>query len=243
MTHRAFSRNAASSRAIPVERLIADVERDPARPIHWGKNQPGMQAHEELTGDDRRQAQVAWEEACNVAIRMARMMHMAGAHKQIVNRVIEPFSHITVLITTGEPGLENFFALRDHPDAQPEIQHLAKMMKAELILSTPKIMSLGGWHIPYVTEEEKSTLSTHDQLRLSVARCASVSYKTVDGKPMTLERATEICDKLTKSKPFHASPFEHVAIAEAGTSGKPLRNFPYWVQVRQVIEEEFDTST
>jgi hypothetical protein len=170
MTHRVFSRNASSSRAIPVDRLIKDVMEDPAMPIYWGKNQKGMQAEQECDtpvqyGIIPRSNHIgAWNEAAYItneeawlkardnAVGMARAFTQAGYHKQIVNRLLEPFCHINVVVTATE--WSNFFALRDHEGAQPEIRELAQWMKEAMKRSTPHRLEPGDWHVPYLTEEE-----------------------------------------------------------------------------------------
>jgi thymidylate synthase ThyX len=124
MTHRQFSRNASSSRAIPIDRLIQDVIDDPAMPIYWGANKPGMQA-----GDELESGHAEWILARDTAIHHAQRMARMGYHKQIVNRILEPFAHINVLCTATADAYAHFFALRDHPDAQPEIAALARAMR------------------------------------------------------------------------------------------------------------------
>jgi thymidylate synthase ThyX len=232
MAHRAFSRNASSSRAIPIERLIQDVIDDPAMPIHWGANKPGMQAGEELESGE-----TEWILASESAIHHARRMARMGYHKQIVNRLLEPFAHINVLITATEGAYEHFFSLRDHPDAQPEIAALARAMRGAMCGSTPDYMSEGEWHLPYCYAED--AIDCEGDLitlrKISAARCASVSYKTVDGKPMTIDKALKIYDKLAGSDPIHASPFEHIA-RPCPECGPGCRNFDRWWQWRADLE-------
>ena len=237
MTHRVFSRNSASSRAIPVKKLIDDVVRDPAMPIFWGKNQPGMQAGEEhnepvwivsqdfdpenycAPNDHKMTREAAWLVARDYAVSMATRFADAGYHKQIVNRLLEPFAHITVLISATE--WSNFLELRDHPDAEPHIQMLAREIR-KCLERTDDIQDLepGEWHMPFVgdVDDPSETLTTLDFIKLSVARCASTSYRTTDGFDMTLERAAAIYDKLITSKPMHCSPAEHQAVADQRTA-------------------------
>lgn len=240
MTHRQFSRNASSSRAIPVSKLIKDVLDDPFVPLHWGKNQKGMQATEECTALITRKDRPfgenftnreAWLDAMLQAVQWAQAFDEAGYHKQIVNRLLEPFSHITVVVTATE--WSNFFALRDHPDAEPHIRRLAQVMKIAMEASEPKILQPGEWHLPFADSDEDSAKAWSyangdtggagpldvevwlDALvKLSVARCASTSYKTVDGFDMMVERAVDLHDKLVASTPLHASPCEHQAYAD-----------------------------
>lgn len=230
MTHRAFSRNAASSRAIPLKKQIAAVIEDPAVPLWWGKEQKGMQAHEELTGMDRENAKDVWYGALHLAVESALRLADLGAHKQIVNRIIEPFTHITVLISATE--WDNFLELRDHPAAEPHMQMLARAIRHELETTPVQTLQPGEWHLPFVTAErwtdgaqffvtsdDEADLSHDDAIRLSVGRCASTSYKTVDGFDMTLERATALHDRFVNERPQHASPLEHVAKADVWYDG------------------------
>lgn len=263
MTHRVFSRNASSSRAIPVEKMIKQVRDNPAMPIHWGKNQPGMQAHEEheaLVSGLRDKygnpfyamtAKEAWSEAAERAADIAQAMSDAGYHKQVVNRILEPFQWIHVIVTATE--WENFFILRDHPDAQPEIRALAKVMKAAMESSTPKLLQVGEWHLPYITEDELNDADLGGKYELlrkvSAARCARVSYLTHDGKKPELEKDLALYDRLITAKPMHASPIEHQAtpnkeiVRIAGGSSwlyDPWLhgNFKGWVQFRKLVEKE-----
>lgn len=237
MTHRVFSRNASSSRAIPVGRLIRDVERDPAYPIYWGKNQSGMQADTELSGRDRTDAIQAWTDAKKNAIRTARIMAEIDAHKQVVNRVLEPFSHINVVVTSTE--WKNFFDLRMHRDAQPEIRQLAVQMNDAIRNSNPNELEYGQWHLPFVTDEEIEAhgglTDPHGKLRIiSSARCARTSYKTHDGRVSSFDEDLSLGRRLTNSEPFHASPFEHQATPFNYSS----RNFVGWRQYRYFLEHK-----
>jgi thymidylate synthase ThyX len=241
MTHRVFSRNASSSRAIPVSRLIQDVLDDPAIPIHWGKNQPGMQAREEhdalvVFRNDAVSPERAWLRARDVTIGAAEQFTKAGYHKQIVNRLLEPFAHINVVVTATEWA--NFFELRDHEDAQPEIAVLARQMKASMDASTPQQLSPGQWHLPYVPDHERHELfdryrSNQGGCQVSAARCARVSYRTHDGAEPNRVKDQELYAKLAAGVPKHLSPTEHQATPD---TLKFHANFYGWRQFRKGIE-------
>jgi len=237
MTHRVFSRNAASSRAIPVAKLIADVEADPFVPLVWTKNEPGMQGREVLDADAESDARFRWSEAIDDALRNARFLAETGAHKQIVNRLLEPFAHITVVVSST--SWSNFLALRDHPDAEPHIQMLAREVRKALDDAQMQVLAPGEWHLPFVDQLEMLAHNLDNKRMLSVARCASTSYKTVDGFDMSLGRAQEIYEKLRDADPIHASPFEHVAQADIWDDEwfNPLehRNFTGFRQLRAMI--------
>ena len=263
MTHRVFTRNASSSRAIPVERQIEMIMEDTAMPIHWGKNQPGMQANEESDKkiilqvldsagvyDIELSPQEAWLKARDEAVRIAKAFHAAGYHKQIVNRILEPFSHITVLVTADSWG--NFFALRDHPDAQPEIRELARQMKLAIDSWVPQVLdSPDEWHLPYIDEQDvkdaqdkiRSTsitraMPTRSEVAkilcaVSAARCARVSYLTHDKKRPTLEEDMNLFYRLAHANPPHMSPCEH----QAHPCREPSEgNFRRWSQFRHTIQ-------
>jgi len=209
MTHRLFSRNAASSRAIPVTKMIEAVRLAPASPIHWGKNQPGMQAKEELDDWNKGLVEGYWEGASHHAARLAEDMNSAGAHKQIVNRILEPFQWMKTVVTATE--FDNFFWLRNHHDAQPEIKRLAEVMWDALQSSEPVELSAGDWHTPYFGDgywQEGCGTPLEDALAISSSCCAQVSYRKLDD---SLEKAKDIFAKLIESKPCHASPTEHQA--------------------------------
>lgn len=242
MTHRQFSRNASSSRAIPVARLIEDIDTDAVYPSFWGKNRPGMQAKEELTGPALQYANLEWEQALQSAITIARALAKIGAHKQIVNRILEPFAHINVVVTATE--WENFFGLRIHDDAQPEILALAVAMKEAMEGARVQELVYGEWHLPFVSPEEIAEYSglsdpTGILRTVSAARCARTSYRTHDGRVSTVEEDKALGERLTASRPFHASPFEGVATPyDSNThSAEDQRNFRGWVQNRALMEK------
>lgn len=258
MTHRVFSRNASSSRAIPVQRMIEDLRRDPAMPVYWGSNRPGMQAGDEVEEPMLQNCKNMWLAAMEEAIDSAQILMTYGLHKQIANRILEPWAHINVVVTATE--WDNFFQLRCHADAQPEMRALAYEMFNAMAGSHPNHLKPGEWHLPYVTAQEWSdqyygpsqTPGWETLKRVSVARCARVSYLTHDGRRTSIEEDLQLYERLVGSVPIHASPTEHQATPMGdlnnGTSGydKPCYrgehlggNFVGWVQNRKLIEQEF----
>lgn len=233
MTHRVFSRNASSSRAIPVKTMLKQVWSDPCMPVHWGQNQPGMQAKGELSGWKRKAAESAWRFGAKLACGVAWTMGKIGVHKQLANRVLEPWQWIHVIVTATE--WDNFFLLRDHPDAQPEIQVLASMIKFWMDNSTPQELAEGDWHLPYISSEEIGMFSLEDCIKMSVARCARVSYLTHDGRKPDPVKDVDLHDKLVVSEPIHASPAEHQA--KATDIDRFHKNFRDWVQYRTFVEK------
>lgn len=237
-THRAFSRSFSSSRAIPIERLIQDVLDDPAMPVYWGKNKPGMQATEELEGLELTVAQGTWLSLLDEVVEAVRRVHRAGLHKQTANRLLEPFAHANGIVTSTE--WDNFFHLRDHPDAQPEIRALAVAMKEAMADSRPEFIDYYQWHLPYVRTEEKETYGSKLCLQISTARCARVSYNKHDGTAPDVEEDLHLYERLVGSEPLHASPAEHQAQPYhlGPYRGQNTANFVGWVQYRKIVEKE-----
>jgi hypothetical protein len=236
MTHRVFSRNAASSRAIPFKRMLQAVIDDPYVPLVWTRNEPGMQGHTELEGRELLDAKNFYEDALQSAIFHARKVAGTNAHKQIVNRLLGPFAHITTLITSTDWA--NWEALRLHVAAEPHIQLLARKIKVAMDGSQPRNLLPGEWHLPYVGTEDKRHIS--EQLVVSVARCASVSYRTVDDKEIDTPTASRIYEKLLKSQPIHASPAEHQARVCVPTDPLGLNGNlgAGWIQYRKTLVGE-----
>jgi hypothetical protein len=261
MTHRVFSRNASSSRAIPVAKMIAAVRSEPAMPIHWGANQPGMQANGEIEPlANREYAKALWSRAANQAADISEQMQRMGLHKQVANRILEPFQHIHVVVTATE--WDNFYALRDHPAADPNICALAQAMKAAHEASTPVMLLPDEWHLPYVDvadgvvrREIQTYLSGESGLeawtetdfcevarKVSAARCCRVSYLKHDGERASIQDEVDLCDKLAGSVPIHASPFEHQATPAdfEGMDRDLWGNFFGWIQSRKLIENYYN---
>lgn len=245
MTHRLFSRNAASSRAIPVDRVIDQVETSPAMPIHWGKNQSGMQAKGEVSPIDKNLAMFQWGVASKQSSMVAKELSRIGLHKQVVNRILEPYQMMKVVCTATEYA--NFFHLRNHEDAQPEIRELARLMQEEMERYTPTLLGRGEAHTPYYENGYWTGISKdclQDALSISASCCAQVSYRKLD---QSIEKARMIFDRLIGdgTKPVHASPFEHQAfpiyghpeaITHRDNKGNAWSgNFKGWAQYRQLI--------
>lgn len=231
-THRVFSRNSASSRAIPVERRIKQVKENPFVPEAFGKNRPGMQATEELDERDGSKARDTWLRARDAAVEQADRLLDFGVHKQHANRLLEPFAWHTVVVSSTY--WENFFALRDHPAAQPEMQITARAMRRVYEASVPTILSRGQWHLPYVTERDYDEYGPTDLLpKISVVRCAAVSYERQDVE-RSVDQVTKRYEEMRRMG--HWSPFEHQA---KYSYGDERSNFaPPWYQHRKMFENE-----
>jgi len=234
MADQDMSRNAGSSRAVPVMKMIDQVRTNPAMPIHWGKNQSGMQAKEELTGTELKNAKKAWLDAAHAAADLAEYMYKQGAHKQIVNRILEPFQHMHTILTATE--FDNFFELRIHEDAQPEIYALALTMKQAMDNSNPEKLEVGEWHLPYISEKELGSNNTDLLIKISAARCCRVSYLKHDGTQPSIEEDLKLFERLVGSAPLHASPLEHQATPKNNHNSVPISNLNGWIQYRKIYE-------
>jgi thymidylate synthase ThyX len=267
-THRVFSRNSASSRAIPIAKQLRRVLEDPYVPIEFGANQPGMQAGAALIGAKRETAEQEWLRARDDAVRrVLGLVAEPGAfprdadlsedlgrveeairertqpaewlnvHKQVANRLLEPFMWHTVIVTATE--WENFWNLRCHPDAQPEIRLVAERMRAASEASDPVELGRGEWHLPLIRPEDREEVaSTRDLIKVSAGRCARVSYLTHAGK-RDLSADVELHDRLLTSG--HMSPLEHPArpLDEAELrEGEWNGNFRGWCSYRKEIAGE-----
>ena len=260
-THRVFSRNSASSRAIPVRKQLERVYVDPAFPISFPMEQPGMSGGEEFEGEALDCAMKAWQLAAETASEWAKILVELGVHKSVTNRLIEPFMWHTVIVTATD--WQNFFDLRINEQAQPEIQAVATAMKDALDKSYPNQLMPGDWHLPYVSGYDFDTImaivypDSYDNERqdyipdteanievakqCSAARCARVSYLTHDGDK-SIKKDLALAQRLLYPPlggPMHASPFEHVAVP-AIYSVPPKGNFTNFHQYRHLIDEQPD---
>jgi thymidylate synthase ThyX len=228
-THRVLSRNSASSRAIPTAKQVRRLVDDPALPVEFGTNQRGMQAGEALTGEAHDAALRVWLEARDHAVAAAEQLFELGVHKQVVNRILEPFMWHTVILSGTD--WDGFWQQRCSPLAQPEIRVAAEAMRAAFDASEPAPLAEGGWHTPYVRDDE-ADLDVELRKRISAARCARVSYLTHDGR-RDLAADEELYERLVTADPPHWSPLEHVATPAAD----PVPgNFHGWRQLRHSVE-------
>lgn len=232
-THRAFSRNSASSRAIPVHKIIEQVMNHPAIPLKFPREQPGMSGGEEVNLAYK--AAQRWVAASVWAAQSAQHLVALKVHKSVVNRLLEPFMYHTVVVTATD--WDNFFDQRINEGAQPEIKDLAEKMQAALRASVPQRVDYGGWHLPYIDEEDRRLLNVEDQKAISVARVAGVSYNRL-GKTRELQKDCALYFRLRDANPPHWSPFEHVATpVHKSEDNTNTANFKGWVQLRHILAE------
>ena len=258
ITHRAFSRNARSSRAVPVKNLLAEEIYTP----YFMKNQPGMQSFEKFSIEEQDEIQKEWNRFAKETQRFSKWLSYKGVHKQWANRPLEWFGYIDTLITATD--WDNYFALRIHKDAMPEIRELAKVMDKEIARviqektkGVYQVLYPTEWHLPYISVDDYISILENDNqhngealyiplLKLSVARCARVSYAPFDGNA-SLEKEFQRFELLRDANPIHASPFEHQAKMATWTEDPTgyggdddyIRSnlaFP-WIQYRKIIEQ------
>ena len=228
LRHRTQSFNVASSRAIPTSKFAALVRDSAVEPVWWGKNQPGMQAAEALTGESLRLARQLWLDAKASMLQVHAWMEQCHLHKQIANRILEPWMPVTVLVSAT--NWANFFSLRSHPDAQPEMCALSDAMLCAFCASEPVRRAVGEWHVPFGDRMDPAW-SPEDQRKVAVARCARLSYLTFDST-MDLTADIALHDRLADSR--HWSPFEHVA--RCSDKDAYFGNFRGWEQYRQMVD-------
>jgi hypothetical protein len=254
-THKDLSRNSASSRAIPIEKMIQRILDNPGMPVHWGKNQKGMQAEEELDEAGRAAAEAWWLESMQLAIGQARKGIALGLHKQVVNRITEAYQHMVSLISSTK--WNNLFWLRYDKDADPTFQALAHAAYDAIQASKPTELKAGQWHLPYIKAEDheeawRSVLLQPSTiyldvdrvqemlLKVSTGRCARTSYLTQEGVRDLIEDVSlheRLKGQADAGRPGHWSPFEHQGRAEATLvrSG----NFTGFTQYRKLFEHEY----
>jgi len=228
-THRAFSRNSASSRAIPTAKFIDRAMTNPVIPLEWGANQKGMSATELLPIEVATEAKAEWLAARDDAVRHATNLLKLNVHKQIANRLLEPFMWHTMVITATDWA--NFFAQR-LSGAQPELMKGARLTFNALAESAPRPLRSDEWHLPFIQSDEFE-LPLLDRQQISVARSARTSYLTHNGV-RDLADDYRLFNFLQSQG--HWSPFEHQArpLDRKEWSG----NFYGWQQFRKLFANE-----
>lgn len=257
-THRSISRNFQSSRALPVSKMIEQVRSNPAMPVHWGKNQAGMVAEQELVGDELIAVKQGWLSAAREAAKYAEALSELGGHKQTVNRLLEPFMWTKGIVTTTKDAFDAFFKLRCHKDAQPEIKLLAERMRDAINVSVPVKLKVGDYHLPYIEcykplgtgkqvfpvgNGTSEVYSLENAVKISTSCSAQVSYRRLD---TSLEKALKIYNMLnlpingefSEDAP-HFSSTEHQAkvvdVTDGYMSSGNFHSKVFW-QYRKALE-------
>lgn len=223
MTHRDRARNAASSRAVSVKK---GLENNKFRPKDIPSEQRGMQGGDQLSLDHKRAAGAIIEQMAQFATASCTALAQLGVHKSVVNRYLEPFSYIEVVCTATR--WDHFLGLRDHKDAEPHFQELARMIREALNNSVPVP---SDYHLPYVDPGEVDSIEKC--LKVSAARCAGISYRRPD---FTVEKELEVCQKLVDNK--HSSPLEHPATSYGVDKGFRSGPMVGWMTLRTILGQE-----
>lgn len=239
-THRALSKNLQSSRAVPLKSSIALVKENPAIPVHFGKNQPGMVSREEFTGTELESVMELWKVAMDHTLSVATVLDYYKPHKQWASRILEPFT-ITKAVVSGT-NWDNMLWLRDDEEAQPEFQELASLVNRLLDTHTPTQLLDGEWHLPYIDyvfvdsfngrtqvflDSDSKELSLEEAKKISASCCAQISYRRLND---TKEKALEIYGKLFSGRKPHMSPTEHQATpVPANVSPWNIMSWPHGV--------------
>ena len=219
---------------MPTAKLIDMVRNEPVVPVHWGQNQAGMVAKTQIDDTLAAFAETNWIEAALFAANTAQLLADIGVHKQVVNRVLEPFMWSETIITATE--WDNFFNLRLADDAQPEIQALAKAIRKAMDESVP-VQRM--FHLPYLREDEldDNSFPTYSQkAKISAARCARVSYLNHNKQTPSAKEDLKLADRLIEAG--HMSPFDHQAMFNGEESYRnENRNFRSWKPYRSILED------
>lgn len=218
LTHRMFSRNAMSLRAISTSRVRDFNLVYPT----WTLERKGMQGDEAGT-DVALVANQLLEEMYEANLYYAKALTELGIHHQNVNEYLRPFINIHVILSATD--LDNFFNLRCSKETKPDTRILAEKMKAALEESQPTYRYK---HIPLAETFDNDDLTEYDINLISAARLARYSYmKWTDD----IEKDKVLGKRLMMDK--HASPFEHIAYASE--EQKYFANFFCWVQWRKIL--------
>lgn len=229
--HRVFANSAASSRAIPFSETRRILETEPFVPLHWGAKQSGMQADHQIPEADREDARAYWLDALADALHHAEQLDQLGVHKQVVNRLLEPWMWSRVVITATD--WQNFFRQRCHPKAEPHFQLAATAIRDAMAASSP---AGSETHLPFVSPDEQATYSIITCAKLSAARCGRVSYYGMSDEVQTVERSLARFDRFMEGDPPDLVPCEHPCFA-ASVKGRyrHLRDWrPYRISVERL---------
>ena len=248
LRHRAASHSVKSSRAIPTKKYRKEAKTNPYIPVKFGTNQKGMQAGKQTTATVSFGKKI-WKMSAGFACLAHSMMEKANIHKEVANRILEPYVWVEETLTIEHDALLEIAALRIHPDAQEDIRKVVEEMMYEVENSTPLILDENQWHVPYVIRQVNGNITYKDNdgknltldeaIICSAARCARSSYANHDNSTTTYQNDQGLANKLIGSTPMHLSPFEHQARPFLNTEEKYeySSNFRHFFQQRKAIEK------
>lgn len=240
LTHRLFSRNCSSTRAVPTTKLRKQVLDSPAIPSILTQYQKGMAANEVLSSDAYQLALKEYEDVLAASIQAHSNLESLGVSKQDSNILLLPFIHFQGVVTSTE--WNNFFNLRCNKNSRPDMRLLAESMYRNYNEASPELVKKGEYHLPFLTEDEL-TLPLEDKLSISSARCARVSYYLNIGEENQVKSNLEKDLERTKSliENGHWSPLEHPATPlPVSSKGKNymVGNFVGWMPYRKEFLDE-----
>lgn len=231
-THRMLSRNAASSRAMPIAKVIERVKADPYIPT-FRENQRGMVG--KILEDQERaeQAVAIYKTALDRALEQAEQLGALQIHKEAVNRLLEPFMTVPVIISGTE--WQNFFDLRTSPSATPDFQAVALLLEKLYRTNRPQILCHGELHTIY-SDYIPEHLSLIDRLKVMSARSARISYKNHGSNVMDVDKDLQLADNLLQDG--HLSPLEHLAwaVGKRQSLGLATKNYQGFLSFRSYWE-------
>ena len=250
-THRMLSRNSASSRAVPFNRMVHMVRENPFIPIAFQKDHRGMQGTEYFKDEELKERIDYWLACRDRAVLSAQTLSNHGVTKQICNRVLEPFMWHTVIVSATD--WQNFFSLRVHEAAEIHMQQIAGMMLKVYNNSEPEFLDDGQWHLPFSDTIDEGRLGnmllennnqgyTDEEMSSAIrdictARCARVSYLNFEGKD-DYRADINLCAMMREQG--HWSAFEHCA--QAGGNMR-MGNFKGFIQYRKMFQNENRTDS
>lgn len=231
LTHRAWSRNTSSSRAVPFKRTLHQVITNPFVPVYWQKSHTGMQGNEYFTGEYESRLRNKWLKYRDECVSHAIELNSLNVSKQIVNRVLEPFVLCKMIITTGEEGLINFFNLRCPIYESKKDKKKMEITKSKSMAEVHMQLLAQSMYLS-VCDSDMVSSDTHipfyDDIKESVEACARVSYNKIESSKNNLFQL------LLEQK--HMSPFEHILFS---TDDKErYYNMQGWKSLRYRIEQE-----
>lgn len=248
LRHRAASHSVKSSRAIPTHKYRAEVMENIYVPVKFGTKKKGMQAGEP-TFLTKFYGEKIWKLSSKFACFFHWMMEKFGIHKEVANRVLEPYVWVEETITVEADALKEIANLRVHDDAQEDVRRIVEEMVYEMDRSTPVELNQGQWHVPYVvrrqvenemiyTDNNGNKLTLDQAIVCSAARCARSSYANHDNSMSSYDKDIGLAKQLVGSEPMHLSPFEHQArpFTDDTEKSQYSSNFRNFFQQRKAIE-------
>jgi thymidylate synthase ThyX len=187
LTHRRFSRNASSARAMSTTRYAGLGY---YMPPQFYQSQKGMEAsaqpikHQWL-------ARMVWSAAIQGTELAARVLERLKVAKEQRNRLIAPAKMVKGIITGTESAWQSFFHLRNNKNADTAMQVFAREAYHAIINTR---WSYDTIHAPYDIDP-----------LVNAARAALVSYAKIESID-----DYKLANRLLKDG--HMSPFEHYAV-------------------------------